>query len=67
MEDGQPSTIKTPECAFYTKPASTTPYDWEQLFHGTPAGLTTTEPPGLISIKVLIHIRILNLNVFPTF
>ena len=38
-------TMEQPECSFYTKPATTTPYDWNQLFVGTPAGLTTTEPP----------------------
>ena len=39
-------TYTEPECAYFTKPVITTPYDWGQLFWGTPAGLTTTEPPG---------------------
>ena len=43
------NTMEQPECSFYTKPATTTPYDWNKLFIGTPAGLTTTKPPGKLS------------------
>ena len=35
-----------PECAYYTTTSTLPPYDWGQLFRGTPSGLTTSKRPG---------------------
>ena len=35
-----------PACAYYTTTSTLPPYDWGQLFRGTPSGLTTPKRPG---------------------